>query len=251
MPSPEHARRGLLAGAAALLAALAGCRSVSRYEFRADPVVWSAADREGLGYRETLRAPVTAEHAGTVDGDRVRVTVRSRLAVYAPGGNGPTAAEPAVGALSTPRARLSGESFNPLATREPTALLTTERGLAFLGRVGLDRVGHRRASARWARGPRLLARRPASCLDRAVEVASYGGLLAGEPPSVAVVHLARVRADSVVLAAAVHGRDLSDDAATAGAERPLVGPDGYLAAATVEAVAALLARVCGALRYDR
>lgn len=244
----DRSRRRLLAAAGALLgtASLAGCRQVSRYEFRADPVVWPAADREPLGYRQRLREPVVTEHVDTVDGVRMRATVRSRVAVYGPpDGRPPTASAPTVGVVSTPSAVVSGQSFNPLVGLDTAALLEDSRGRTFLTRAGLDRVGHPRSAPSWVLPPTLLAERSSSCLGLPVRVESYGGLLAGEPRSAAYVHLARVTADSVVLCAAVHGRDVRRPAPS------LVGPDGHLGASAFATAAGLAERAVAGLRYDR
>jgi len=139
---------------------------------------------------------------------------------------------------------VDGRRYNPLARLSLAALLDSERGRGFLERVGLADVGHRRAALAWARPPRPVATREATCLGRPARLRSYAGVLAGEPRSVAYWHLLRVEAASVVLAAAVHGRDVARPA-------PLVGPEGYLEHAAVDAAAGLLAGVCGALRYGQ
>lgn len=248
--SIDRSRRRLLLAAGALLGtgALAGCRAVSRYEFRADPVVWPGADRQTLGYRQRLREPVVTEHVDTAEGVRMEATIRSRVAVYGPAGGRPlTASAPTVGVASTPPAVVSGEPLNPLAGLDTAALLEDPRGRAFLSRAGLDRAGHRRRSPSWVRSPMRLAGRVGDCLGRPVRVESYGGLLAGEPRSAAFVHLARVTADSVVLCAAVHGRDVPAPAAASS----LVGPNGSLDASAFAAAAKLAVRAVGALRYER
>jgi hypothetical protein len=236
----------LTAGALLGTTGLAGCRQVSRYEFRADPVVWPAAKREPLDYRQRLREPVVTEHVDTVDGVRMRATVRSRVAVYGPpGGRPPTASAPTVGVVSTPAAVVSGQSFNPLVGLDTAALLETPRGRRFLGRAGLDRAGRPRSAPSWVRPPMLLAERSGSCLGLPVRVESFGGLLAGEPRSAAFVHLARVAADSVVLCAAVHGRDVRRSTPS------LVGPDGHLGASAFTEATGLARQAFADMRYDR
>ena len=232
----------MLAGTVGLLAALAGCRSVTRYEFRADQVTWPAPDRERAGYRERLATTVTTDHVATVEGVDTRTTVRSRLAVYEHEGGDLRAPRPMVGVVSTPAASMDGRTLNPLARLPLAALPGSERGRGFLGRVGLDRVGHLRTEPAWAQAPRELMTRPVTCLGQPASIESYGGVLAGEPRSVAYLHLLRVEADSVVLPAAVHGRDVTRAA-------PLVGPDGYLGRERFEAAVELFADACGALRY--
>lgn len=243
MSPPNHRRRGLLAGAAGLLAGLAGCRSVSRFEFRADPVAWPAPDREAEGYRRRLRTTVVTSHTATVEGVDTRATVRSRLAVYEHGGGDLRAPRPVVGVLSTPRASMDGRTLNPLARLPLDALPRSERGSGFLKRVGLDRVGHLRTEPAWARPPWVVATRPVDCLGQPGRIESHAGVLAGEPRSVAYLHLLRVEGDSVVLAAAIHGRDATD-------RQPLLGPDGSLGRAAFEGAVELFADACGALRYE-
>jgi hypothetical protein len=97
---------------------------------------------------------------------------------------------------------------------------------------------------RWRRGPTAVGGRAGSCLGHATGLESYAGVVAGDPPSVAVVHLARVDDDSVVIPAAVHGHDVEEPG------RALVGPEkAYLSPGEVETAVDVLARVAGGLQY--
>lgn len=238
-------RRLLRAGGGVTAAGLAGCGTVTSYEFSADPAVLPGDARDRLDYRQALLEPVVEEHSRTVDGVEVDVVVESYVAVYR-GANAEvrgTAAAPTVGAASTPEASVREESFNPLARRSPAELLTGDAGTRILARVGLDEVGHERADLRWARGPTLLDGREGECLDVRTTLESYAGVLAGSPPSVAFVHLTRVEADSVVVVAAVHGRDVEDP------DRAFVGPDAYLSRAALDGAVGVFAAATDALTY--
>lgn len=259
--APTRRRLLATAGAVATAAGLAGCGTVSDYEFAADPVVLPAEERESLDYVETLREPIVDRRSGEVGGVDVEVTVESRLAVYEPavagdrsadgsagasrdGAGGPAATVPNVGALSTPRASVMGRSFNPLARLSLGDLLADEAGSGVLARVGLGAVGHDRSTVAWARGPVLLDERAGSCLGESTTLRGYAGLLAGDPPTAAYVHLLRVDPDDVLLAAAVHGRDV--DARDA----PFVGRDGYIPVDDYEVAADRFDRACAELGYE-
>lgn len=211
-----------------------------------------------MGYEETLREPVVAERSREVAGVEVQATVESHVAVYeavtgsesgstTPAGDGdaPTASTPSVGVASTPRATVSGRSFNPLARLSLANLVTSDAGNEFLRRVGLDRVGVPRERVRWERGPEFVAEREATCVGTRVTIESYAGILGGEPPTVAVVHLARADAESVVLPAAVHGRTVVD------VRGSLVGPDGLLSQDAFDAAVETFVTACEAFQYER
>lgn len=277
-------RRRLLAttGAVAATAGLAGCGGVTDYEFSADPVAVPPDEREELGYVEAVREPLVAERSGEVGGVEVEATVESRVAVYEPAaaddtdgkgeregegkgkredegagegdderdgegegeGEGSIAAAPNVGAVSTPPASVMGRSFNPLARLSLVNLITSQAGSGFLQRAGLDEIGHSRSAVAWDRGPTLVDDRAGSCLGESGTVESYAGLLGGDPPTAAYVHVLRVEPGDVLLAAAVHGRDVDRQ------DAPFVGDDGYLSRDGFDAAAARFADVCGALAYE-
>lgn len=210
-----------------------------------------------MGYGETLREPVVAERSREVAGVQIQATVESHVAIYeavtgsasgsttpAGDGAGPTAATPSVGVASTPRATVSGRSFNPLARLSLANLVTSDAGNEFLRRVGLDRVGVPRERVRWERGPAFVAERTATCVGTRVTIESYAGILGGEPLTVAVVHLARADAESVVLPAAVHGRTVAD------VRSPLVGPGGLLSQDAFDAAVETFVTACEAFQYE-
>lgn len=208
-----------------------------------------------MGYEETLREPVVTERSREVAGVDVQATVESHVAIYEPAtaagsttptgdGGGPTATTPSIGVVSTPRATVSGRSFNPLARLSLANLVTSDAGNEFLRRVGLDRVGVPRQRVRWERGPEFVAERTATCVGTRVTIESYAGLLGGEPPTAAVVHLARADAESVVLPAAVHGRTVAD------VRGSLVGPDGFLSQAAFDAAVETFVTACEAFQYE-
>lgn len=220
-------RRRLLGtvGATVVATRLAGCGSVTSYEFGATPVVLGDDAREGLGYVAVRREPVVVERSGTVGGVDVDLTVESHVAVYGTPAETEraTAAAPTVGAVSTPNAIVMDRSFNPLARLSLPNLITSESGTGFLARLGLDEIGATGVRMHWQRGPTFVAGREGICLGLETTLESYAGVLGGSPPSVAFVHLARVDTESVVIAAAVHGRDVEDPG------RAFVGPeDGHV-----------------------
>lgn len=239
-----RSRRGFLrtAGVVAATVGAAGCGRVGRYEFHATPVVLPPRRRRQLGY-EAVRGDVLAtEHTGRAGGGAVVATVETEVRVYESterrlGGVA------SVGVASTPAAVVGGRPLNPLADQSLGDLLTSDAGVAFLERAGLRHVGHRRPAVRWARDPEEVTTARGSCLGRRTELRGYVGLLAGEPPSVAAIHVTRVDADSTVVAALVHGHDVE------GSDRPLVGSGGYLDAASVEAGTDALGAVVPSLTY--
>jgi len=253
-------RRRFLRGVAGVgaSAAVAGCGAITTYEFSTEPVVLPERSRTRMGYEETLREPVVAERSREVAGVEVEATVESHVAIYetvtgsesgrtpqADDGDGPTASTPSVGVASTPRATVSGRSFNPLARLSLANLVTSDAGNAFRRRVGLDRVGVPRERVRWERGPEFVAEREATCVGARVTIESYAGILGGESPTVAVVHLVRADAESVVLPAAVHGRTVAD------VRGSLVGPDGLLSHDAFDAAVETFVTACEAFQYER
>jgi len=209
-------------------------------------VVLPEATLQTLGYRVRQRGPVVSEQSRTVAGREITASVESHLAVYGPadGALATTATAPTVGVASTPRAVAMGRSFNPLARLSVANLLTSAAGTAVLRDIGLDEVGHARSRLRWRRGPTVVGSQAGTVVETDTTVESYSGILGGTPPSVAFVHLGRVDARSVVLVAAVHGRDTADP------ERPLVGPDaGYLSLPQLATARDLLVTAGAALRY--
>gem|GEM_PF-3927124 len=237
------------------VATLAGCGSIRTYEFTAQPVVLPPRPRNRLGFEEVRREPVTVAQSRDVGGVQVRATVESHVAIYqatAPSGGASdsrgdsplSAAAPNVGVVSTPSASVLGRSFNPLAHRSLPNLITSDVGNEFLRRAGLDQVGSPRERIRWERGPTFVAERGGTCVDTSTKIESYAGVLGGDPPTVAFVHLVRVDAKSIVLAAAVHGHTVSDSG------RSYVGADGYLSRRAFDDAVGTFGDVCGAFRYE-
>lgn len=224
-------RRRLLrtAGAAVAATGLAGCGGVTGYEFTTTPVVLQGDARESLGYETVYRTPVVVERSRTVGGVDVDVTVESHVAAYGTPTvpDRGTAAAPTVGAVSTPNAVVMERSFNPLTRLSLPNLITSESGAEVFARLGLDELGGTGGRAHWQRGPTFVAERDGTCVGIETTLESYAGILSGEPRSVAFVHLTRVDADSVVIAAAVHGQAVDEP------DRQFVGGDaGYLSPAS-------------------
>lgn len=241
-----YTRRRLLAmGATAAVAGLAGCGSVDTYEFSARPVILPAGIREALGYETLTREQIVETRSRTIGGVEVTATVENHVRVYGSPDDSErgTAAAPIVGITSTPSATVMGRSFNPIAQRSLASLLTSQEGLAFLQQAGLDRIKRAQAPVRWKRGPTFLERREGVCLDAQTTLESYAGLLGGEQPNVVFVHLTRVKAESVVLATAIHGHDIEE------AGREFVGSEGYLTPAAFEETVETFAQACASLRY--
>lgn len=242
----DRRRLLLTAGGIAAAASLAGCSSVTDYEFTADPVVLPGEARTDLNYETVREEPVVVERSRTVGGLVINATVASRVAVYASTADREhaTAEAPSVGAVSTPKASVMGRSFNPLARLSLSNLLTSETGTRVLERAGLEVVGHSRTGVGWRRGPTLIAGRDGVCMGVDTSLESYAGVLAGRPPTVAFVHLARVDADGVVIALAIHGHDVEDPG------REFVGPTpGYLSPDAFDAAVDRFDRFSAALAY--
>jgi len=203
------------------VAGLAGCGRVTQYEFRATPVVLERPASGVPTYETTRREPVVMERSRTIGGVEVTVTMRGHVAAYRePGDSDQASGVPAfLGVISTPKSVVAGREFNPLARLSIPNLLTSTAGVRFLRAVGVDRLGHARSRVRWGRGPLFLESRAVRFLGRETALESYAGVLGGEPPTVAFVHLARVEDDTVVIVAAVHGHDVEDP------DRAFVGDD--------------------------
>jgi len=223
--SVDWSRRELLGVAPAVSVLLAGCGRVTRYEFSATPVALAREARGTLGYETTRHEPVRTERSRTVGGVDVTVAVESHLTAYRrPDSDGRARTTPPVlGVISTPGAVVMGRTFNPLARLSIPNLLTSEAGVRFLRRAGVDRVGHDRPRIRWERGPAFLRSRPMELLGTETTLESYAGILGGTPQTVVFVHLTRVEDDSVVIVAATHGHDVADPT------RAFVGADGAYA----------------------
>lgn len=240
-------RRFLLtAGTAAMGAGMAGCTSVTNFEFSTKPVVLPESARANMGY-ETIRSkPVVKEHSRVIGGVEVDVTIKNHVSVYGAieGSRRGTTTNPIVGITSTPKAAVMGRSFNPLSRLSLANLLTSVTGTDFLRQANVDEIGHSRSKIRWERGPRFIASREGTCLDTQTTLESYAGILGGDPQSVAFVHLSRVEADSVVITAAVNGHDIDEPG------RPFVDPDvGYLTPDRFEETVATFADATTAVRY--
>jgi len=246
-PAGGCSRRQLLGGilATAATAGLAGCAEATSYEFRATPVVLGSDARAALDYATLDRERVVTERSREVGGVDLTVTVENHTAVYGASGEpGGSAEAPTVGAVSTPRATVMGRSFNPLARLSLANLLTSDAGTRFLVRTGLDDVGSGSKTVRWVRGPTRIAEQDGRCLGTETTLESYAGVLGGDPPSVVFVHLTRVDADDVVLAAAVHGHDVTEP------DRTFVGPDtGYLSPDDFAAAVGTYATATAGLTY--
>lgn len=241
-------RRRLLGtvGATMLATGLAGCGSVTTYEFGATPVVLGDDAREELGYVTVRREPVIVERSRTVGGVDMDVTVESPVAVYGTPAETEraTAAAPTVGAVSTPNATVMDRSFNPLVRLSLPNLITSESGTRVLARLGLDVIGAMGERMHWKHGPTFVAGRKGTCLGLETTLESYAGVLGGSTPSVAFVHLTRVDTDSVVITAAVHGQDVEDPG------RAFVAPeDGYLSPAAFRGAVDTFAAASAAFAY--
>jgi hypothetical protein len=229
-------------GGAAGVVGLAGCGRVDRYEFRAKPVVLPPEKRRHLGYEEVRREDLRTEHTGSVGGVAVAATVETEVAVYdaaVPSADG----DASIGVASTPVATVRDRSLNPLASRPLKALLSADAGRAFLARTGVDDLGGGGGSRHWERGPTDVGSSPGTCLEETTTLRSYAGLLSGSPPSLAVVHLTRVAAETAVIPALVHGRAVESP------DRAFVGPDGYLARQRLDRVRDVLGTASAALVY--
>lgn len=241
-------RRFLLAaGTMAGAVGLAGCSSVTNYEFSAKPVVLPDSVRSNMGYETLHSKPVVKEQSRTIGGVEVNVTVESHVTVYgaAEEAERGTASVPTIGVASTPKASVMGRSFNPLARLSLANLLTSSAGTKFLQQAGVNEVGHNRPKIHWDTQPRFFAEREGTCLDRDTKLESYAGILSGDPQSVVFVHLTRVDADSVVIPVAVHGHDIEDSG------RAFVGPDsGYLSPDTFEQAIGVFGTATANLRFD-
>jgi hypothetical protein len=243
-PAAGRTRRAFVRGLGALTVLGSGCSALTSYEFAAPPVVLPPDARRLLGYGDAGQGTHTVERTREVGGTEVTATIESAISVYRPEGatGPPTAPAPTVGVVSTPRARLQGRAFNPLTRLSLANLLTSDAGTRFLRRADLDRLANPGAVT-WVRGPRFLAGRAGSCLDAATQIDSYAGVLAGEPNAVAFVHLTRVAADSVVVAAAVHGHEVQRR------ERAFVGQDGFIPTTAFEATVETYRRAIAGLAY--
>lgn len=222
-------RRSLLrAASVASVTGLAGCGRVTDYEFRARPVVVEWGASAAPKYETVRREPVVMERSRTVAGAEVTAIMKSHLAVYRTTGDSDRASglPQFLGVISTPEAVVVDRQFNPLVGLSLPNLLTSGAGVRFLRTVGVDRVGHSRSRVRWTRGPTFLESRAMRLLGTRTALESYAGILGGNPPSVAFVHLARAEDDSVVIVAAMHGSDVGQP------DRRFVGAsDAYVSAA--------------------
>lgn len=241
-------RRRLLltGGATAVAAGLAGCSSVTSYEFSTKPAVLPTSARADMEYETIRSTPVVREHSRVIGGVEVDVTLNNHVSVYGATEDSKrgTTTDPIVAIASTPKAAVMGRSFNPLARLSLANLLTSVAGTDFLQQADVDEIGHSRSKIRWERGPRFIASREGTCLDTRTTLESYAGILGGDPQSVAFVHLTRVEADSVVITAAVNGHDVNDSG------RPFVGSDaGYLTPNRFEKAVATFADANTAVRY--
>ncbi len=196
-------------GAGTLATGIAGCSSVTNYEFDAKPVILPDETLDQLTLEEPLQTPVTAAHTQEVGGVEIEASIESHVTVYesTPGAGN---IWDAIGAVSTPQASLMGRTLNPLARTSVANLLTSHGGTRFLRHLGLDDIGDSRARVQWDRGPRFIAGREGTCLGNETTLESYAGILTGDSPSVAFIHVTRVDGDSIVIAAAVHGHEVED-----------------------------------------
>lgn len=233
-------RRGVLSVAAAT--ALAGCSGFESYEFTADPAVLPDDERRAVGLAEVASEPTTVRRSTRADGVDVEVTIRSHLAVYESadaGGTGPPSSWPdgevGVGLLSTPAARIADRTVNPLVRLPLGQVLGLTQGRELLSRAGVG-------DATVERGLEAVASGETAMLDASTTLESFAGVVsAGERTRAVLAHLARAATDDVVVGALVHGRPVGS------VTGPLVGADGLLDRATVDAGRAAAERVLGAV----
>lgn len=219
-------RRGVLraAGGAALVAGLAGCSGAANRKFTADAVVLPDDAQTTLEFVEMAEQRDRREITRTVAGQDVQATIESFVSAY-----GEVDGELTLAVLSTPTAAVAGQTLNPLARIGLGELLTNDAAQSFLRSAGVGGSGQ----VRWERGPDRLGTADTSLLDASVTIESYAGLLAGETTSVVFTHLARTEtADSVVIAAGVHGFEVDETT------RDYVGTGGYVSPADFEAIVA-------------
>lgn len=267
-------RRRFLQAAGVTTAMLAGCSGLTDREYIADTVVLPDPAQAELGFPAVVERTERRSIDGSAGGQEFSVTIQSSISVYAetdiefetqvetPTGTPGTGSledldeetlgggTVSVGALSTPAARVAGDSVNPLARTSLGELLTTDAAESFLSSTG---VGDGE-SVDWARGPVLLS--PAdgdqtpspesgslpaaegSLLDRNVAFETHAGIVSSETPNVTYLHMARVENDdSVVITAGVQSVEVEDTT------RAFVGEDGYLTQAELTEVRATVADV--------
>lgn len=225
-------------------AAFAGCSDLTNREYIADTVVLPEAAQEELGFPAVVERTERRTIEGSAGGQEFSATIQSSISVYAetdiefepqtetgsptgtPGtGSVGTLDEDtlgggtiSVGALSTPAARVAGDSVNPLADRSLAELLTADAAESFLTAAGVGDGD----TVEWRRGPEQLSTAEGTLLDRDVTVETHAGLVSGGTPNAAYLHMARIETDnSVVITAGVQSFDVED------ANRAFVGEDGY------------------------
>jgi len=233
-------RRRALGSIGALVgAALAGCFTINEYVFTAQPVILPPAERERMGYRRRIREVVTIERREEVGGVGVEATIRNHLAVY------DREASPSVGVLSTPESEVRGQSLNPIVRLSTSELLTSDVTLEFLRESGLQRIGGYRESVEWTRGPTVVGQYDGRLVGHETEVEVHAGILSGDPPAVAYVHLTRVQDRTVVLASGVHGFEVER------VDRPFVDPDeGYLTPGELDDAVSSVGPAIEAMAYE-
>lgn len=233
------------AGATAGAGLLAGCSGLSDQEFIADAVVLPEEAQEDLGFATVAERTERREISRTVGGQDVTATIESAISVYIEadielnfgaetatgtatnqtGASGDVSAaalaggQLTVGALSTPAAKIAGQSLNPLATLGLGELLTSSRAGGFLRSAGVGEGG----SVDWERGPEQLSTVEGTLLDQDVTVETHAGVVNGETPKATYLHMARVENDnSVVIAVGIQSFDVEDTS------KPFIDPDGYM-----------------------
>ena len=229
------------AGATAGVGLLAGCSGLSDQEFIADAVVLPEEAQEDLGFATVAERTERREISRTVGGQDVTATIESAISVYIEAdielnfgagtatnqtGSGDdvsadvlTGGQLTVGALSTPAAKVAGQSLNPLASLGLGELLTSSRAEGFLSAAGAGESG----SVDWERGPEQLSTVEGTLLDQDVTIETHAGVVNGETPKATYLHMTRVENDnSVVIAIGIQSFDVEDTT------KPFVGPDGYM-----------------------
>lgn len=264
-------RRRFLQTAAATTGAtlLAGCSGLTDQEFIADAVVLPQADQEELGFATVVEKTERREFSETVGGQDVTATVESGISVYVEAdvevdfGTQTPANETAtgtatnetgsldnvsadalsggqlsVGVLSTPAAKVAGQSLNPLARLGLADLLTSDQAEGFLTSAGVGEGD----SVNWERGPEALSTVEGTMLDQDVTVETHAGIVSGETPNATYLHMARVENDSsVVIAVGIQSFDVEDT------ERAFVGSDGYMTQSELDEARSTVVDVDGRL----
>lgn len=228
-----------VAGATAGTGLLAGCSSPTDQEFIADEVVLPEESQDDLGFTTVAERTERREISRTIGGQEVTATLESAIAAYIEADTGFksggeteqtesgddmsaetfTGGQLMVGVLSTPAAKIAGQSLNPLASLGLGELLTSSQVEKAIGSTGAGEGG----SVDWRRGPEQLSTVEGTLLDQDVTVETHAGIVEAETPKATYLHMARVANDSsIVIAVGIQGFDAEDTS------KPFLGSDGYM-----------------------